>query len=913
MTQLVQQEVSPRRWAPAAMGAVREQALVGAGQIAAGLGNMVFALFAAHVLDPGDFAHLATFLALFTVLGLPGSSISAASAFSPVLAHRLRSSMWQVGLGAGCALTIGAPWIGPALHLPVALVVVLGLSGPSLGVLALERGRLYGRRGHRQLVWSFVTEPAFRLTVGVILALLFGAVGGAFGVVVASYCALEVARHGPRLWSAQRRTVAMAAEVELDEPVAVAPGGASARGVIIGTAVALMVLVVIQNQDLLLANRLLAPAAAGAFAVISTIGGIAAFATLTVPLVLIPRARDGESPLGPALAVTVLVGAAAVALAAAGGGSLIHQLFGDRYRHIASLVVPYVFAMSLLGVARVFAAHRCVRGATRSTIGIALGAALLQAILILEYGHNPRAIAFCTLTATSSLTISLGAASTVELPSLRRILEVVAAAVRDRSAALAVGGTLVVGTALRFAVPRGLWLDEATSVTQARMSYSGMLNNLRTTDVHPPLYFTVLWGTIRWLGSGEMAVRLPSIIAGSLVIPALYGLAKEAYDRRTGIVAAVIGVAAPIMVWYSQEARMYSMMMLFGLIALWAQVRIFKRGGRLSWVVYSLATIALVWTQYFGLLQVMVQQAAFVGTLWWRYRRRDDVKSLAIGWSVSSIVILVALAPLVPFAHQQFIVNQTAGRGFGTPQQVGSATALNGNQMGIYAALANVIWAVWGYHSNSTMAVLGALWPAGMLLALVALGRRRQPVTTLLLAAVLVPGLALFGLGLVKRNLFDIRYLSTAVPVLFVLLARLVTGTLRSVRLVCLATVVLVASLGAALVDQQLNGSNPRLYDFRGALTEVARDAHSGAVLLYDPSDLADLAHYYAPRVRAESVAPDMSAPPGRGKVFVLASTPLMNGQSDAAILANALKVLGQHDHLVHRQQFANVEIWEFS
>ena len=59
-----------------------------------------------------------------------------------------------------------------------------------------------------------------------------------------------------------------------------------------------------------------------------------------------------------------------------------------------------------------------------------------------------------------------------------------------------------------------------------------------------------------------------------------------------------------------------------------------------------------------------------------------------------------------------------------------------------------------------------------MLFALVMLGRRHQRATTLLLLAVLGPGVALFALGLVKRDLFDIRYLSTIVPVLFVLLAR---------------------------------------------------------------------------------------------------------------------------------------------
>ena len=337
-----------------------------------------------------------------------------------------------------------------------------------------------------------------------------------------------------------------------------------------------------------------------------------------------------------------------------------------------------------------------------------------------------------------------------------------------------------------------------------------------------------LWVSVRWLGSGELAVRLPSILAGALVVPMLYALGKEAYDRRTGVVAAAVGSVAPIMVWYSQEARMYAFLMLFGVIALWAQVRILNRGGRLVWVIYAVASIALVWTQYFGALQIVVQQLAFAYFIWARRRRGEPVRGLVIGWAVTLAAIIIWLAPLVPFAYQQFHVNQTAGKGFGGPQQVGNATALSGNHLSIYAAIANLIWAVWGYHSNAAMALLAALWPLGMLFALVLLGRRHQRMTTLLVAAVLIPGVVMFVLGTVKRNLFDIRYLSTAVPVLFVLIARMVTGISRRTATLVAGTTLVIATMLVGLIDQQYNGTNPRTYDFRQALLPVEATGQAG-------------------------------------------------------------------------------------
>ena len=146
---------------------------------------------------------------------------------------------------------------------------------------------------------------------------------------------------------------------------------------------------------------------------------------------------------------------------------------------------------------------------------------------------------------------------------------------------------MVVGTAIRLDVPRGLWLDEAISVSEARMPYVAMIHRLATTDVHPPLYFTVLWASVRLIGLGDFAVRVPSIVFGVLLIPLVYLLGKEAYDRRTGAVAAVIVSVAPFAVWYSQEARMYALLMVFGVLALWAQLRILRRGGWYPWVVYT--------------------------------------------------------------------------------------------------------------------------------------------------------------------------------------------------------------------------------------------------------------------------------------------------------------------------------------
>ncbi len=164
-------------------------------------------------------------------------------------------------------------------------------------------------------------------------------------------------------------------------------------------------------------------------------------------------------------------------------------------------------------------------------------------------------------------------------------------------------------------MPRGIWLDEAISIHQARLSLHDLFSNLYYGDRHPPLHHLALWLTIRAFGDGEFAVRLPSLIAGTLVIPALYELGRELYDRRTGLIAAAFAAVSPLLVWYSQEVRMYAFVTLFGLLALLTQLRVMRNGTMLNWAAYILATAALLWSHYFGLLLIGVQQLIFVGVL----------------------------------------------------------------------------------------------------------------------------------------------------------------------------------------------------------------------------------------------------------------------------------------------------------
>ena len=147
----------------------------------------------------------------------------------------------------------------------------------------------------------------------------------------------------------------------------------------------------------------------------------------------------------------------------------------------------------------------------------------------------------------------------------------------------------------------------------------------------------------------------------------------------------------------------------------------------------------------------------------------------SVPWLCSAAVVLVALVPLGLMMKGQFTNAQNTGQAFrGAPA--------HGDQgLSIYSVITNLGYAVVGFHSTAVMTRPGlalafrACWPVVALL-----GRHCKPVTYLLVVMVVVPVVAMFVLGDLKESLADVRYQSTIVPVLLLLIARTVTSLATS-------------------------------------------------------------------------------------------------------------------------------------
>ncbi|MDQ1627328.1 MAG: mannosyltransferase [Actinomycetota bacterium] len=885
-------------------------------QLSAGVGNLAFLLVSAHLLPPGQFAQLAAFLAVYLLLHTVAAAAAPAVALDPGLEARLRSQALATGLGLGTAVALTASWTSEVTGLSVTTLLALGAAAPGATLLALARGRLYGEERGAAVAVTLLTEPLARVLFGIGLAVLLRPQTAVWGVVAAGYAALAVAVLTAR---------------------APAPPGSGARpqlspGLPALTAATLLGVAVVGSQDVIFANRLLPDASGALFAAVSTLGAMVFFATSTVPLVMLPQAvRRDPGALLTATSLTGGLSALAVAALSFAPASLYGLLLGERYIAAHELAVPYLCAMAALGLSRVLLAHLCATGSGRRAFAITLLAVALQAVLVVMAGSAAEVV---TATTVASCALLVSAVAAVMLRTPVVLPETVAAPVdipgigggahraarllswrRRLGAALPLATIILVAVALRAYVTRSVWIDEAISIRQASQPYGAMLSQLAANDVHPPLYHSLLWAVVHLSGSdGEAVVRLPSMVVGTLLVPVFFVVARDLWDRRTGLVAAVVVAVAPVAVWYSQEARMYALWMLLATLLIWLQAKLWRgdRGWRL-WAGLALAGAASLWTQWFAVLPLAVGYLVLLGHALARWRAGDGPRRLlALLTSASATVALVL--PIVPIGLAQAErVLGGASAGSGAAGQTGSAASQAvAGAPDVYAALANVIWAVWGYHSDEQMVLLSALWPVIALLALALLGRGRSREVTLLVAVAGVPFLVMFALGFVQRNFFELRYFTATVPALLLLLARLSATWGRSRLTAAALPALLVVSMAAGLVDQQVNRSNPRIYDFRGAITWAADRGEGDDLLLFAPSWLSDELHYYSPGMRTRAIHGPVAPPSDGTRVFVLGS--FLDDPATSGAVGDVLAQLRNAGaRLVARHKVANVEVWEFA
>jgi 4-amino-4-deoxy-L-arabinose transferase-like glycosyltransferase len=243
--------------------------------------------------------------------------------------------------------------------------------------------------------------------------------------------------------------------------------------------------------------------------------------------------------------------------------------------------------------------------------------------------------------------------------NLSTYYEAARAAVRARSRAFWIVAGLTAGAAaLRFATLGAQAYHHDEIVTASRVLRADFVHAMEAvgfSESAPPLYYALAWFWTQLTGAGEVGLRSLSAAAGVATVPVAYLLGLELRGRRAGLFAAAFVAVNPMLLWYSQEARGYSLLALLTAVAALYFVRALDRGRRrdlTGWGVFSALALA---THYFAIFPIALE----AGWLLWR-RGRAAVAGLWIAGLAG-----VALAPLAihqaSLGHAEWIGGRSLG------------------------------------------------------------------------------------------------------------------------------------------------------------------------------------------------------------------------------------------------------------
>jgi mannosyltransferase len=213
---------------------------------------------------------------------------------------------------------------------------------------------------------------------------------------------------------------------------------------------------------------------------------------------------------------------------------------------------------------------------------------------------------------------------------------------------------LLLAAGLRFynLAGQSLWADEGNSVALVTVGW-GEIARRTAFDIHPPFYYWLLKSWVSLFGTGETALRSLSAVLGVGVVFLVWRLGHYFFNRWVGTIAAFVAAISPLLVYYSQETRMYMLLSFLGCLTVWLAAKLLAEPLK-GWLVvaYILTITAGLYTHYaFPVMLAVVNLGALL------YLWQSEQLTLSSGalrnWLLWQVLPVILYIPWIPVAWRQ--------------------------------------------------------------------------------------------------------------------------------------------------------------------------------------------------------------------------------------------------------------------
>jgi 4-amino-4-deoxy-L-arabinose transferase-like glycosyltransferase len=386
---------------------------------------------------------------------------------------------------------------------------------------------------------------------------------------------------------------------------------------------------------------------------------------------------------------------------------------------------------------------------------------------------------------------------------------------------------------------RSLDGDEGASLYFSSLSWSELWVRFADLSIerHPLLYYLLLKGWRSLAGEADLALRLPSALAGVLTVALVYRLVRQSFGWPAAAVAALIVALNPLVIFQNQDVRMYAPGLLFSVLAVWALWTALRCPRPRALAYLALFVVAMTLAAYHHLVAGMLLPGIGLMVLL-ELRRAGRVGWLAVG------ALAVVAGLYAPYLWNVYLSHSRAAETFTAEAWV---STLQGAASTLLAFRAPVTGPAWSW-----------VWPGLIvLLMILSVGRGRREGAALVLW--FLPGLVLTAYTAMRIQFFQPKtFVFAAVP-LALLGAVACLGRARSFHWGSgLAAIALVAWQAYGLAFMWRPGYQHE--DFRTAARFVSLHATpEDAVVLHLTWYRYVFAHYF-PRPFAHPFANNITA-----------------------------------------------------
>jgi uncharacterized membrane protein len=221
---------------------------------------------------------------------------------------------------------------------------------------------------------------------------------------------------------------------------------------------------------------------------------------------------------------------------------------------------------------------------------------------------------------------------------------------------------ILAGTAFRayFIGYRALWICELYSVSYATLSIKGLFTVLQSGN-QTPLYFVLLHYWVSLLGDHDVAVRLFSVFWGFVGLLGIFYLLRRSlgWSMQSALAGVVLLAVNPFHVYYSIEARHYSMYFALSLFYLASLIQMHRTFCLKTSIIFAISQVLLLYTHPIALFYCITINAIYLLLLFsFRDTIRDKVKFFAIGNIITAILFLpwvITYLHQIKYTYENFV------------------------------------------------------------------------------------------------------------------------------------------------------------------------------------------------------------------------------------------------------------------